>query len=179
MVPVCTTCTLATTVNWPAPARFGKLQVIVPPRVPGAGPAHAPTLAGFKVTESNFKLPGMVFLKPTFGACTFWEFFTCHVYVSGAPVGSVPVTVGPPFAADPVIWISVAGAGGAGGVRVKVPNAATGRLWISEPENAALSVATFALIVAVTLMVAVASGASVPKPQVTVKPPGPVAEQLP
>lgn len=82
---------------WP-PGRLARLQVSVPPSEPVATPPHVPWLAA---AETNWKFVGSGKVNATFGAAVLPVLFLiCQVKVS--PV----LTLGPPFCAEPLTWIS-------------------------------------------------------------------------
>jgi hypothetical protein len=87
------------------PARLDKLQVTVLPAVPGAGPVQlTPRLL---LTELYRTPVGRVVVNTTLLAAVVWLFLTCQLMKSAV------LTVGPPFAAAPVVWMSVVVVGAA------------------------------------------------------------------
>ena len=105
IVPALITWVLTVTWNWlvftPMP-NTEMLQVTVAPRVPAAGAVQVPNPAGERLTESNFRLLGMVLEKTTALAVVLVLFFTFQVKASGAPP-TTPVTVGPSRSAAPLL----------------------------------------------------------------------------
>lgn len=82
---------------WP-PGKLARLHVSVPPKEPEETPPHVPWLAA---AEMNWKLCGSGKVNDTFGAAVLPVLFLiCQVKVS--PV----LTLGPPFCAEPLTWIS-------------------------------------------------------------------------
>lgn len=93
MEPACVTVTFMVTVIVEPGFNAERLQVTVPPAVPGAGVEQVPSDV---LADANCRLGGKLLLKTSAFATVCWLFLICQVYVSADP------TAGPPFCADPV-----------------------------------------------------------------------------
>lgn len=93
MEPACVTVTFIVTVIVEPGFNAERLQVTVPPAVPGAGVEQVPSDV---LADANCRLGGKLLLKTSAFATVCWLFLICHVYVSADP------TAGPPFCAEPV-----------------------------------------------------------------------------